>query len=69
LHLRRNARFPDGTPFTADDAVYSIARARGPGSNISACLAAMAEFRRVDDFTLKLVTRLPSPIRPLHLTR
>jgi len=61
-------RFSDGTPFTADDVVFSIARARGPGSNITSYFAAVAEVRKVDDFTVDLVTRVPSPILPEELT-
>jgi peptide/nickel transport system substrate-binding protein len=68
FHLRRNVRFSDGTPFTADDVVFSIARARGPGSNIGAYFAAVAEVRKVDDFTVDLITRVPSPILPEELT-
>ncbi|MEI6158980.1 MAG: ABC transporter substrate-binding protein [Roseococcus sp.] len=68
FHLRRNVRFSDGSPFTADDVVYSIARGRGPGSNVSAYFAAVAEVRKVDDFTVDLVTRVPSPILPEELT-
>ena len=68
FHLRRNVRFSDGTPFTADDVVFSIARGRGPGSNVSAYFAAVAEVRKVDDFTVDLITRAPSPILPEELT-
>src|SRR5476651_308393 len=32
--LRKNVKFSDGTPFTADDVIFSIARAMGPGSNV-----------------------------------
>lgn len=68
FHLRRNVRFSDGSPFTADDVIFSIARARGPGSNITSYFAAVAEVRKVDDFTVDLITRSPSPILPEELT-
>jgi len=68
FHIRRNVRFSDGSPLTAEDVVFSIARARGPGSNIAAYFAAVAEVRKVDDFTVDLVTRNPSPILPEELT-
>ncbi|MBS7791964.1 ABC transporter substrate-binding protein [Roseococcus sp. SDR] len=68
FHLRRNVRFSDGSPFTADDVIFSIARARGPGSNITSYFAAVAEVRKVDDFTVDLITRVPSPILPEELT-
>src|SRR5437763_481519 len=31
--LRQGVKFSDGTPFTADDAVFSLNRANGPRSN------------------------------------
>src|SRR6476620_8001041 len=34
FHLRRNVKFHDGTPFTADDVVFSAERARAEGSEI-----------------------------------
>jgi peptide/nickel transport system substrate-binding protein len=68
FHIRRNVRFSDGSPLMAEDVVFSIARARGPGSNIAAYFAAVAEVRKVDDFTVDLVTRNPSPILPEELT-
>jgi len=68
FHIRRNVRFSDGSPLTAEDVVFSIARARGPGSNVAAYFAAVAEVRKVDDFTVDLVTRNPSPILPEELT-
>src|SRR3977135_1294383 len=33
FHLRRGVAFHDGTPFTADDVVFSIERAQLPSSN------------------------------------
>src|SRR5919109_4763214 len=32
--LRQGVKFSDGTPFTADDVVFSLNRANGPGSNM-----------------------------------
>ena len=68
FHLRRNVRFSDGSPFTGEDVVYSIARARGPGSNIAAYFASVAEVRAPDAFTVDLVTTAPNPILPEELT-
>jgi peptide/nickel transport system substrate-binding protein len=68
FHLRRGVRFSDGTPFTAEDVVFSIARARGPGSNVQSFFASVAEVRSPDAFTVELVTRVPNPILPEELT-
>ena len=62
FHLRQNVRFSDGTPFNADDVVFSIGRARGPGSNVAGSLASIKEARKVDDHTVDVETTLPNPI-------
>jgi peptide/nickel transport system substrate-binding protein len=68
FHLRRNVRFSDGTPFTAEDVVFSIARARGPGSNVQSFFAGVVEVRAPDSHTIELVTQNPDPILPENLT-
>jgi peptide/nickel transport system substrate-binding protein len=68
FHLRRNVRFSDGTPFTADDVVFSVQRARAPGSNIQGVLASVKEVRRVDDHTVDFETTNPNPILLQEIT-
>ncbi len=62
FHLRRGVRFTDGTPFSADDVIFSVQRARGPGSNIGANFATVKEVRRIDDHTVEFETHQPNPI-------
>ena len=62
FHLRPDVRFQDGSPFTADDAVFSLIRSRSQGSNIGGNLAGVREIRRVDDMTLEIETLRPNPI-------
>jgi peptide/nickel transport system substrate-binding protein len=62
FHLRPNVRFHDGTPFTAEDVVFSVGRAKGPGSNVSTKLATVTEARVVDPLTVEFVTAQPNPI-------
>ncbi|MGG5823034.1 ABC transporter substrate-binding protein [Falsiroseomonas sp. HW251] len=62
FHLRDNVRFSDGTPFTADDVVFSIIRARSQGSNVAGTLASIKEARKVDDRTVDIETHVPNPI-------
>ena len=62
LHLRHNVLFTDGTPFTADDVVFSITRARAQGSNVGGSLASIKEARKVDDHTVDIETTAPNPI-------
>ncbi|HWT10361.1 MAG TPA: ABC transporter substrate-binding protein, partial [Roseomonas sp.] len=68
FHLRRNVRFSDGTPFTADDVVFSVQRARAQGSNIQGVLASVKEVRQVDDHTVDFETTVPNPILLQEIT-
>jgi peptide/nickel transport system substrate-binding protein len=62
FRLRKGVRFHDGTPFTADDVVFSIERAQMPTSNFKTFASLIGKARRVDDFTVEIVTPGPSPI-------
>jgi peptide/nickel transport system substrate-binding protein len=64
--LRQGVKFQDGTPFTADDVIFSFDRARA--SQLAATLATIKEIRKVDDFTVDLVTDGPDPIMPEEIT-
>jgi len=64
LELRRNVKFHDGSPFTADDVIFSLERARGEGSDIKTHVAAIKEIRKIDDATMDIVTHGPFPILP-----
>jgi peptide/nickel transport system substrate-binding protein len=65
--LRRNVKFHDGSPFTADDVVFTYQRTRGPGSLLAGVFASVKEIRKVDDFTVEFVTNGPNPILPDEL--
>ncbi|MDB5591836.1 ABC transporter substrate-binding protein [Enterovirga sp.] len=60
--LRRNVKFSDGTPFTADDVVFSAARVRAPGSNFATRVPADVKVEKVDDFTVDFISAQPNPI-------
>jgi peptide/nickel transport system substrate-binding protein len=62
--LRQGVKFHDGTPFTADDVVFSYDRATHPGSNVASPLATVKEVRKIDDFTVDFITDGPDPILP-----
>src|SRR5450631_1191422 len=66
--LRPNVRFHDGTPFTADDVVFSIQRALADTSNFKPYLAGVLEARKVDDLTVDIVTDGPAPVLIGQLT-
>jgi peptide/nickel transport system substrate-binding protein len=62
FHLRKGVTFHDGSPFTADDVVFSAARARGPGSQMKTRIPADAKVIKVDDHTVDFVLASPNPI-------
>jgi peptide/nickel transport system substrate-binding protein len=61
-------KFTDGTPFTAEDVVFSAQRVRAQGSNLQSVLATVKEIRKVDDHTLEFETHQPNPILDQELT-
>jgi peptide/nickel transport system substrate-binding protein len=67
LKLRQEVKFHDGTPFTADDVVFSFDRATHPGSNVAGTLSTVKEVRKIDDFTVDILTDGPDPILPNNL--
>ena len=66
--LRQGVKFHDGTPFTADDVVFSFDRVRMPGSNLGGNVATVESVRKIDDFTVEFATRGPDPILPDEIT-
>lgn len=68
FRLRRGVTFHDGSPFTVDDVVFSIARASQPLSEISELLSAIDVVTQVDGHVLRIKTRGPTPLLPARLT-
>src|SRR5262249_38761329 len=61
FNLRKDVKFQDGTPFTADVAVQNIKRAGEAGSNSQAVLANMVGVTAVDPSTLRLTFAIADP--------
>jgi peptide/nickel transport system substrate-binding protein len=66
FRLRRNVRFHDGTPFTADDVVFTFERAPNvEGSPSSFGIYARGKtIVRIDDHTVHIKTSAPYPLMP-----
>jgi peptide/nickel transport system substrate-binding protein len=65
--LRRGVKFHDGRPFTADDVVFSVQRAKEKTSQIAAYATALGEPRKVDDHTVEFNLQQFNPIFLDHL--
>ena len=62
FNLRQNVKFHDGTPFTADDVIFSLDRAKDESSDVKTHVAFIKEIRKVDANTVDIVTSEPFPI-------
>ena len=62
FYLRRNVKYHDGSPFTADDVIFSAERAQADGSQIKSRLPDKFKIEKVDDHTVDFVMPEPNPI-------
>jgi len=66
--LREGVTFHGGQPFTADDVVFSFNRALSETSDFKNYVNSIEEVKKVDDFTVQIVTKGPNPILPDQIT-
>ena len=60
--LRKGVRFHDGAEFTADDVLFSMQRARQPGSQMRVRIPNDARFEKIDRHTVDIHLDRPNPV-------
>jgi peptide/nickel transport system substrate-binding protein len=68
FELRRDVKFQDGTPFTADDVLFSFDRIRQPQGTMQIYVTGIREIKKVDSHTVDLMLEGPNPILLRNLT-
>ena len=60
--LRQGVKFTDGTPFTADDVVFSFGRITQPQGTKQTYVSGIKAVNKIDDHTVDLLLEAPTPM-------
>jgi peptide/nickel transport system substrate-binding protein len=66
--LRKGVKFSDGSPFSADDVVFSLGRAMAKTSNYAVYAQGIDKVVKVDDHTVDILLKAPTPTLVNQLT-
>lgn len=66
--LRQGVKWQDGSPFTADDVVFTYGRTKGPGSLLATVLRGSTAAKKIDDHTVEFTMAGPNPTFPQQMT-
>ena len=62
FELRKGVKFHDGSPFTADDVLFSFTRIKQPAGTMSIYVTGVTEIKKIDDHTVDFILAGPNPI-------
>ncbi len=62
FELRRGVKFQDGSPFTADDVLFTFDRIRQPQGTMQIYVTGIKEIKKIDNYTIEMMLDGPSPI-------
>jgi peptide/nickel transport system substrate-binding protein len=62
FELRKGVKFHDGSPFTADDVVFTFGRIKQPQGTMQIYVTGINEVKKIDDHTVDLILEAPTPM-------